>query len=890
MEPKRVKGLALLPSAEPVLKALDTAISEIQLVGLSESARARMVAGIFQITRRSIFVVLPTPDQAETFYKNISCWIEWMGGSKEDITYFPEIELFPSEETPPDPELLQQYLKALYRMSHHDSWVLITPVTSLTQSVPAPDTFFSAIARLKVGEGFNRDAMMRHWFKIGYRHVEMVEHPGEFGIRGGLVDLFSPMEKKPVRIEWTGDTIESMRFFDKDTQLSEMKVQEIRILPVFTPFRETPSFRHASLTDYFRNNTIQVWDEPKACHQHALTHLSDLSAKRPIFSSKKQKGIDTPLKSHSLISLNMLDLEVSSTENISKWSPTGKPVHGEPVQGEPVAPFVPPVGRNPELLDDARDKPRRRACPEQSRRAGACVEGSIKLHYSIRSPESLGLGLPGTSLVSALQILQDLRKQSRVMVVAKSTAQQERLFDLFREHDLPAIRLNHDFTEAEEIYGTTDKMLPFVIAFGALSNGFYDSDRQLAVFTDEDLFGKGIRHRPVNQPKSSRFFSSLEDLKVSDYLVHLRHGIGQYRGIRRLTIGGYESDFLVIHYLGGDILYLPLDQLNLIQKYIGIEKHKPHLDRLGGWTWARTTKRVKKAVESVAKELLELYAAREICEGHRFSPESHLSREFEAAFEFEETPDQRQAIMTVTRDMERPRPMDRLICGDVGYGKTEVAMRAAFKAVMDNRQVAILVPTTLLAQQHFQTFRQRFSPFPVRVEMLSRFCTPKEQKSILNDLSLGKVDILIGTHRFLQKDVEFRNLGLLIVDEEQRFGVTHKERLKHHRKMVDVLTLTATPIPRTLQMSLAGIRDLSTIETPPPDRLAVRTILVQFDQQIIRTAILREHARRGQIFFVHNRIEDIERIGKHLKELVPEVRIAIAHGRMRGRILESIMF
>lgn len=833
MKPKRVKGLALLPSAEPVLKALGTAISEIQLVGLSESARARMVAGIFQITRRSIFVVLPTPDQAETFYKDISCWIEWMGGSKEDITYFPEIELFPSEETPPDPELLQQYLKALYRMSHRDSWVLITPLTSLTQSVPAPDTFFSAIARLKVGEGFNRDAMMHHWVKIGYRNVEMVEHPGEFGIRGGLVDLFSPMEKKPVRIEWTGDTIESMRFFDKDTQLSEMKVQEIRILPVFTPFRETPSFRHASLTDYFRNNTIQVWDEPKACHQHALTHLSDLSAKRPTSSSKKQKGIDAPLKSHSLISLNMLDLEVSSTENISK---------------------------------------------------------SIKFHYSIRSPESLGLGLPGTSLVSALQILQDLRKQSRVMVVAKSTAQQERLFDLFREHDLPAIRLNHDFTEAEEFCGTTDKMLPFVIAFGALSNGFYDSDRQLAVFTDEDLFGKGIRHRPVNQPKSSRFFSSLEDLKVSDYLVHLRHGIGQYRGIRRLTIGGYESDFLVIHYLGGDTLYLPLDQLNLIQKYIGIEKHKPRLDRLGGWTWARTTKRVKKAVESVAKELLELYAAREICEGHRFSPESHLSREFEAAFEFEETPDQRQAIITVTRDMERPRPMDRLICGDVGYGKTEVAMRAAFKAVMDNRQVAILVPTTLLAQQHFQTFRQRFSPFPVRVEMLSRFCTPKEQKSILNDLSLGKVDILIGTHRFLQKDVEFRNLGLLIVDEEQRFGVTHKERLKHHRKMVDVLTLTATPIPRTLQMSLAGIRDLSTIETPPPDRLAVRTILVRFDRQIIRTAILREHARRGQIFFVHNRIEDIERIGRHLKELVPEVRIAIAHGRMRERILESVMF
>jgi transcription-repair coupling factor (superfamily II helicase) len=834
MKPKEVKGPVLLPSTEPVLKALDSPCSEIQIVGLPDSAQAWVIAGLFHMTRRSIFVVLPTPDRAESFHKDLSCWIKWLGGTTENIVYFPEIETFPSEETPPEPELLQQCLQALYRMSHQDSWVLITPVASLLQDVPAPDTFLRSVTQLKAGEVFNRESMMRQWVEIGYRRVEMVEHPGEFGVRGGLVDLFSPMEKEPVRIEWTGDMIESLRLFDAETQITKKEIQEIRILPVFVPHRKNLSFSPASLTEYFSPDTIQVWNEPKTCHQQVLAQLSD---SKPELSSSlsrsiEKQGIGRPLRSHSFISLNKLDLNVGSTETDSK---------------------------------------------------------TIKLRYFLQSPESLGLGLPGTPLSTALQILQGLREQSRVMIVAKSNTQQARLLDLFQEHDLPAMRLNQELADLDDFQGTVKKSLPFVIAVGTLSNGFYDSDRSLAVFTDEDLFGKGIRYRPVSRPRPSRFFSSLEDLKVSDYVVHLHHGIGQYRGIRRLTIGGYESDFLEIRYLGGDTLYLPLDRLNLIQKYIGIENHKPHLDRLGGLSWARTTKRVKKAVESVARELLELYAERQVCKGHSFSFENHLSREFEAAFEFEETPDQLQAIITVIRDMEQPRPMDRLICGDVGYGKTEVAMRATFKAVMDNRQVAVLVPTTLLAQQHFQTFSQRFSPFPVRVQMLSRFCTPQEQKSTLKDLSQGKVDVLIGTHRLLQKDVEFRNLGLLVIDEEQRFGVAHKERLKHLRKTVDVLTLTATPIPRTLQMSLTGIRDLSTIETPPPDRLAVRTILARFDQQIIRTAILREQSQGGQIFFVHNRIEDIERIGTYLKELVPEVQIAIAHGRVREKTLESIM-
>ncbi|HLB95166.1 MAG TPA: transcription-repair coupling factor, partial [Nitrospiria bacterium] len=806
MKPKDLKGTSFLPSVEPVLEALKAGHRQIGLIGLLGSARAWAVAGIFRESGRPLLVVLPTLPQAEAFHQDLACWFQWLGMGSKDLVYFPEGETLPDERAAPYPDIIRQRLQALYQMAQEKPAVLVTPVTALIQRVPAKEALLRCSIRLSKALALDREALLGRCVEMGYRRVELVEHAGEFGVRGGLVDLFSPAQDEPVRVEWSGDTIESIRFFDPETQLSKGEIHETVILPI----SENSNLPLVPLTDYLTAEGLVAWDDPDAFDKQAQTRTPEEILDRG--------------KTHPSLLLQTLDLQ-------------GRPVH----------------------------------------------------RFSIRSPESLGLGLPGTPLTTGLEILEDLRHRSRVMVVAKSPGQQERLLDLFHEHDLPAVRFDRNLSETQNLRHLAEGALPFVIAVGALSNGFYDPESCLAVFTDEDLFGKAVRHRPLSKPKTARFLTSLEDLKVKDFIVHLQHGIGQYQGLRRLTIGGYESDFLVIRYLGGDTLYVPLDRLNLVQKYMGVEGHTPALDRLGGLTWAKTTKRVKKAVEAVAKELLELYAAREAGEGHAFSSDDHLSREFEAAFEFEETPDQLQAISDVKRDMEKPRPMDRLICGDVGYGKTEVAMRAAFKAVMDNQQVALLVPTTLLAQQHYQTFSQRFSPFPVRVEMLSRFRTPQEQKAVLTDLSHGKVDILIGTHRLLQKDVKFHNLGLLIVDEEQRFGVTHKERLKQLRKTVDVLTLTATPIPRTLQMSLVGIRDLSVIETPPPDRLAIRTVLSRFDPPVIRTAILRELARSGQVFFVHNRIEDIERIGRYLTDLVPEARIAIAHGRMRERALESVM-
>ncbi|MGH7253899.1 MAG: DEAD/DEAH box helicase, partial [Nitrospiraceae bacterium] len=368
-----------------------------------------------------------------------------------------------------------------------------------------------------------------------------------------------------------------------------------------------------------------------------------------------------------------------------------------------------------------------------------------------------------------------------------------------------------------------------------------------------------------------------------------QHGIGRYQGLRRLSVQGFESDYLALEFVGGDKLYVPLDRLNQVQRYSGAEGHAPRMDRLGGTNWARTTARVKKGIEEMAQELVELYANRELLHRSEYDEDSSMTREFDAAFEYEETPDQLSAIEDITRDLESPKPMDRLVCGDVGYGKTEVAMRAAFKAVENNRQVAVLVPTTLLAQQHYDNFTQRFGPFPARVGMLSRFQTPAEVKATLRDLAAGTLDVVIGTHRLLQKDVQFRNLGLVIIDEEQWFGVRHKERLKQLRTQVDVLTLTATPIPRTLQMAMSGVRDLSVIETPPAGRLAIRTQVLRFSERAIREAIVRELGRGGQTFFVHNRVQTMERMAASLQDLVPQARVVMAHGQMDERLLESVM-
>ncbi|MEK7825831.1 MAG: transcription-repair coupling factor, partial [Nitrospirota bacterium] len=502
-------------------------------------------------------------------------------------------------------------------------------------------------------------------------------------------------------------------------------------------------------------------------------------------------------------------------------------------------------------------------------------------------PESLGMGLKGITVSESISKLGQLREGDPLLVVVRSKGQEERLLEILGDQGVPSTRWNQ--TDFFKTAGDRGGHHPVYIATGDLSSGFISTSAKISVITEEDIYGKGIRLRRPETRKGAAFISSLEDLRPNDLVVHSHHGIGRFIGLKRLTVEGYASDFIIIEYAGRDKLYQPVDRLDNVQKYTGVEGNGPVMDRLGGTSWGRTKQRVKKRVKEMTEDLLKLYAAREVVEGFSFSMDSHLTREFDATFEYEETEDQLKVIEDVKRDMELAKPMDRIVCGDVGYGKTEVAIRAAFKAALDSKQVAILVPTTLLAEQHYQTFRKRFSPFPVRIEMLSRFRSKQEQKDIIKGVEAGGIDILIGTHRLIQKDVKFNDLGLLVIDEEQRFGVADKERLKHLRKNVDVLTLTATPIPRTLQMSLMGTRDLSVIDTPPHDRLSIKTITAKFDKRIIREAILRELSRGGQVFFVHNRINSIGEMTALLTEIVPEARIATVHGRMSERRLEDLM-
>jgi transcription-repair coupling factor (superfamily II helicase) len=466
-----------------------------------------------------------------------------------------------------------------------------------------------------------------------------------------------------------------------------------------------------------------------------------------------------------------------------------------------------------------------------------------------------------------------------VYLFASSSHQAERLQDIFQNYGIPLPLLGGmSFPKKEKEWG---------IVVGPLRRGFRTDD--VILLTEEDITGPKKRVVKRKWDGFDEFLNSFKDLIIGEWVVHIEHGIGVYRGITELKIGQYTKDFLVIEYQGGDRLYVPIDDLHLVQKFIGGEKYKPKIDKLGTQYWANTKKRVRNNVEDIAKELIELYAEREIAEGHQYPPEDELFKEMESRFEYEETEGQIQAIEDVLRDLRSLKPMDRVICGDVGFGKTEVALRASFKAVMDNKQVAILVPTTILAQQHYKTLQERFRDYPVNIEMLSRFRSKEEQRDIVEDVKKGKVDIVVGTHRVLQKDLDFHDLGLLIIDEEHRFGVKHKEKLKGMKKNVDVLSLSATPIPRTLHMALTGIKDLSIINTPPLDRLAVKTYVVKFKDELIRKGIMNELQRDGQVFFVHNFIHNIGVVYDHLVRLLPDARIAVAHGRMEGKHLEKIM-
>jgi transcription-repair coupling factor (superfamily II helicase) len=705
--------------------------------------------------------------------------------------------------------------------------------------------------------------------------------PGEYALRGGILDVYSPEADRPVRVEFFGDEVESIRKFDPATQRSSSPVDEALLLPLTeTPVREELlGAIHVRLSGKRITGNEEVIAQ--AVRSGGVTVFPGWEFYAPV--ARESRSLFELLPHAAVLTDERDDLK----QELDRTWTRIEDAHERSGIGNLVKPtdlYLPP--------DDW--------WQNLATLPGADVEhlGITRAEQpetSVQFPSQPAPRFHGSVPAMLEEVQKLIADGTSVVFAAPNTGEVERLADIFSEYKVSfrlGSRTRGGESYADETAYFTGDVLSTTLVKAYVPDGVVFPDAKLAIFGARDLFDESelVASRPQrHKSKVSAFLSDFRDLQVGDYVVHVEHGIAQYQGLKEINQGDGPAEFMLLEFAEAARLYVPLTRLDLIQKYRSSEGAKPVLSHLGTATWAKTKARVRKAMKDMADELLKLYAQRQMAQGHAFPADTEWMKEFEDAFEFTETEDQGQAIADVKADMESGRPMDRLLCGDVGYGKTEVAMRAAFKAISDNKQVALLAPTTVLAFQHYETFKQRFAAFPVAVEMISRFRSPKQQKEILQKVEAGKVEVLIGTHRILSKDIKFSDLGLLIVDEEQRFGVRHKERLKQMRKQVDVLTMSATPIPRTLHMSLVGLRDMSVIETPPKDRMAIQTVVASWDEKLIQSALEQELERGGQVYFVHNRVESIWEIAAKLQQLAPKARILVGHGQMNETELEKAM-
>ena len=822
---------------------------------LAGSSKAYILSHWREKVRGPLLVIVPHLRNAEVLFEDLRFF---MNESEVPSFLFPQWETLPYDEIPPHPEIVRERVRVLFSLLNGEEGVIVSSVKALMQKVLAPVDLKESVFSLSVGEEVDRDRLINFLHEGGYTSARIVEERGDFSVRGAIIDLYTPFYEEPLRLEFDGDRLESIRRFETETQrsLPQGMMENAILLPARDIPRDSSVQPLKTLLDYLKGNEIIFIEEGEEAEKEARA-FSRLVEEHYEKALLKKRSVPPPETTYLSDEEASLCLERFQTVYL---------------QGGPLAPS---------------------SCQQVF---SFEMETNENLQREMKAVLSVKTGLHETSPFSIL--LKNLphwqEKGMGVFIVSHTLGQAERLRDLLSQYGMEP-RLE----KAKRFKVALDQFVEgLVLLVGSLSSGFRNPREGWVILTEEEIFGER-RRLPEGKVRTSipstswqrrgPTLSAYSELREDDFIVHIDYGIGRYRGLRHLKIWGVSNDYLLLEYQDGDKLYLPVDRLNLIQRYIGGDGKSPMLDKLGSHSWQRAKKRAKAAVSEMVKELLELYAARKVFEGFKFPPLDQFYKEFEATFEYEETPDQMQAIDEVMKDMDNPKPMDRLICGDVGYGKTEVAIRAAYRAVMSGKQVAILVPTTVLAQQHHQTFSERFKIYPVVIEVLSRFKSPREQKEILQRLKEGKVDIVIGTHRLFQKDVSFRDLGLVVIDEEHRFGVSHKEKLKQMRKLVDVITLTATPIPRTLQMAVSGIRDLSLIQTPPENRLSIRTFVIRYDDEVIRKAIQREFEREGQVFFVHHRVQNIHTLANHLKRLIPEASLAIAHGQMREKELEKVM-
>jgi transcription-repair coupling factor (superfamily II helicase) len=820
------------------------------LSGLTLTAKALYTVLLWRATGRAIIVVTDGAKEAELLLEAVRTFFDILTGGQnlEPPQMIPALDVLPSQGLSPHSEISALRAVGLWRLATRRATITITPIGSALARTYAPGLYKHLALELRTTEDIAMDDLAEHLRRIGYEQREPVEMVGEFSVRGGIIDIFPAESTQPLRIELFGDTIEEMRRFDVQTQRSVLKVTSAMVLPLA---------EHAVPA-----NAMTGWEFLRVLQEPRESTLFDLQMDALVVMDEPEQIRGAAERFWKRLNENVREETVpnaavyASMEEWARWMENRTTLSL----------------RQLEMIGESGAAPA----------AYVSTRPSVAFHGDLQAAVGETRNL--------------IESGYRVVYFAPAVGEVERLADILHEYQIP-FQLALDpgdhpsqyLAERARVFGSSASTM---LARGLIRRGTTFLDAKVTVIGSEDLFDPSdLAVSPaINHGAAAAFAADISDLKPGDYIVHVTHGVGKFLGIKELAQGdGEKGDFLLLEYAGESRLYVPMTRLDLVQKYRGAGEQKPSVDRLGGVTWSKTKSRVKAKMRDMAEELLKLYAARKMSEGFAYSPDSNWQREFEDAFEYGATKDQLQAVSEIKRDMERAQPMDRLLCGDVGFGKTEVAMRAAFKALGDGKQVAVLTPTTVLCFQHFESFKRRFASFPVRIEMLSRFRSAAETKQVLEDLKFGKVDIVIGTHRILSKDIEYSDLGLLIVDEEQRFGVRHKERLKDVRKNIDVLTMSATPIPRTMHMSMLGLRDLSVIETPPKDRLAVQTTVAHFNEDMVRAAIETEVLRGGQVYFVHNRVETIYNRAMWLQNAMPNVRVGVGHGQLPEAELERVL-
>ena len=871
-----------LPVFSRVASHLKEGTGRVSVSGVTPTAKALLLVLLQRAAGRPLIVIVTDNRAAEEVLPVLQGFAELTGAADPaSIVTLPTRDVLPFQNLSPHPEIQEERATALWKIATGAVSIVVAPIAATTIRLASTEYYTDLARTIRRGETFDTEALLQHLNTVGYNAADVVEMPGEYALRGGILDVYSPEGDRPVRVEFFGDEVESIRKFDPATQRSSSPVDEALLLPLTeTPVREELlGAIHVRLSGKRITGNEEVIEQ--AVRSGGVTVFPGWEFYAPV--ARKSRSL-FELLPHAAV---LTDERDNLRQELDRTWTRIEEAHERSGIGNLVKPadlYFPPddwwqtlatlPGADLEHLGITRGEQPESAVQFPS-------QPTSRFHGSVPAmlEEVQKLIADGTSVVFA----------------APNTGEVERLADIFSEYNVSfrlGSRTRGGESYADETAYFTGDVLSTTLVKAYVPDGVIFPDANLAIFGARDLFDESelVASRPQrHKSKVSAFLSDFRDLQVGDYVVHVEHGIAQYQGLKEINQGDGPAEFMLLEFAEAARLYVPLTRLDLIQKYRSSEGAKPVLSHLGTATWAKTKARVRKAMKDMADELLKLYAQRQMAQGHAFPADTEWMKEFEDAFEFTETEDQGQAIVDVKADMESGRPMDRLLCGDVGYGKTEVAMRAAFKAISDNKQVAVLAPTTVLAFQHYETFKQRFAVFPVAIEMISRFRSPKQQKEILQKVEAGKVDVLIGTHRILSKDIKFSDLGLLIVDEEQRFGVRHKERLKQMRKQVDVLTMSATPIPRTLHMSLVGLRDMSVIETPPKDRMAIQTVVASWDEKLIQSALEQELERGGQVYFVHNRVESIWEIAAKLQQLVPKARILVGHGQMNETELEKVM-